>query len=115
MSVDGYGIAWLVVFGAGLVTLGCWFMLTRAIGYSWLRTTLRCLVAGWILLPAPVPGFDGQYAPAYIVVLFEAVFQKTGSPDEALRILLIGTLVILALLAVPALLRRVLRRGLIDA
>lgn len=110
MSIGGYGLAWLVVFGAGLLTLAFWFLLTRQIPYFWLRTLLRCVVAGWLLLPAPVPGYPGQYAPAYVVGLFELVFQKDGDPEAALTILGFGTLAILLLLAIPALLTYLLRQ-----
>ena len=109
MDVGNYGMAWLVVAGAGLATLGCWFLLTRPIPWLWLRTTLRCVVAAWLLLPAPVPGYDGQYAPAFIVALFEFAFQKAGAPEAAFRILALGTGVVLALLIVAFALGR--RRG----
>ena len=110
MSIDAYGLAWLVVFGAGLATLAFWFLLTRPVPWFWLRTTLRCVVAGWLLLPAPVPNYPGQYAPAFVVALFELVFQKEGQPAQALQILLLGTVIILFLLAIPALFG-LLRRG----
>ncbi|MEM1436792.1 MAG: hypothetical protein AAGG11_22280 [Pseudomonadota bacterium] len=106
MGVDSYGMAWIVVFSAGLATLGCWFLLTRPVPWPWLRTSLRCVVAAWLLLPAPVPGYDGQYAPAFIVALFEFAFQKDGAPQEALQILGIGTAVVLALLLLAFLLAR---------
>lgn len=110
MSINEYGMAWLVVLGAGLLTLGLWFLLTRPIPWPWLRTVLRCLVAAWLLLPAPVPNHDGQYAPAFIVALFEAVFQRDGAPEQALKILLAGSLAVLLLLLLGPLTRRFFNR-----
>lgn len=82
-----YSMAWVIVVCAGLLALGFWFIITRSIGNRFLRTLLRCLAAVWMLLPAPVPDYPGQFAPAYVVALFEAVFQDNGAPEHALIIL----------------------------
>jgi len=88
-----YTYAWLVVSGAGL--LGCigWFILTRGIANTRLRMILRVLPPVLMLVPAPVPNYDGQLAPAFIVVLFESIFQAKGEPMIAAGILLTAGIV----------------------
>lgn len=98
-------MAWLIVAGAGLLALGFWFLITRGIKHDLLRSWLRCVAAILMLLPAPVPGYQGEYAPAYIVALFEAVFQQDGEPLQAFIILGGGVLVVTILLLGWALLR----------
>ncbi|MFK7913605.1 MAG: hypothetical protein AB8B93_06795 [Pseudomonadales bacterium] len=100
-----HDMAWIVVAGAGLLALGFWFLITRGIANSLLRSWLRCVAAILMLLPAPVPGYHGQFAPAYIVALFEAVFQDAGQPEQAFIILGGGVLAVSVLLLVWGLVR----------
>lgn len=100
-----YEMAWLIVAGAGLLALGFWFLITRGIKNNLLRSWLRCVAAVLMLVPAPVPGYPGEFAPAYIVALFEAVFQDAGQPQLAFIILGGGVLAVTVLLVVWTLLR----------
>lgn len=80
--------AWLVVVvAAGLGSVGLVF-LTRPIQTPWLRVLLRVLPPVLMLVPAPVPGFAGNYAPAFVVLVFEGLFQSEGSVVAALTILI---------------------------
>ncbi|MGI9326197.1 MAG: hypothetical protein ACR2PZ_13325 [Pseudomonadales bacterium] len=99
-----YGMAWMVVTGAGLLALAFWLLITRNIRNAFLRTLLRCLAAVWMLLPAPVPNYPGQYAPAYVVALFESAFQGDGEPNTAFAILIGGSVFVLVLLIAWAML-----------
>jgi hypothetical protein len=83
-----YTYAWLVVAGAGLLGSLGWFVLTRNIANTRLRAVLRLLPPVLMLVPAPVPGYEGQLAPAFIVFLFESLFQAEGEPLIAAAILL---------------------------
>ena len=98
-------LAWMVVAGAGLLALGFWFLITRGIANRLLRSWLRCVAAALMLVPAPVPGYQGQFAPAYIVALFEAVFQEEGAPQQAFIILGAAIATVTVLLLLWALLR----------
>jgi hypothetical protein len=89
--------AWAVVLIAGLGTLGGIFLLTRSISTEWLRSLLRCLAAVWLLLPWKIQVVEGQYAPAYVVALFEGVFRNDGNPWPALRALTAASVFVVVL------------------
>lgn len=105
----GEAIAWLIAALAGLAALYCVVRLTRPWRSGFLKAWLRCLAPVALLLPAPVPGFDGHCAPAFVVALFEAAFQRQGRPQSALALLLGGVL-LAALLAGGQRLWRSLRK-----
>lgn len=100
-----YNIAWLTVAGAGLLAFAFWCLLTRGIRRGSVRWALRLLAGVFMVVPAPVPGYDGQYAPAFIVALFEAVFQKEGNPQTAFAVLVASGLLVLVVVTAVALLR----------
>ncbi len=94
-----YVIAWIVVLLAGLGGLIGVYVLTRSIPSLFPRTLVRSLITVWMLIPAPVPHYDGQYAPAFIVVMFEWLLQSNGDPSVAVRILIAATLVVVGLVS----------------
>ena len=85
-----YTYAWLVIAGAGLLGAIVLWVLTRTIASGRLRAILRLVPPLLLLLPAPVPNYDGQLAPAFIVFVFESLFQAEGEPMLAGVILLVG-------------------------
>jgi len=99
-------VAWVVVAVAGLATLAGVFMLTRSINNAWLRSLLRCLAAVWLMLPWRIEVVDGQYAPAFIVALFEGVFRSGGNPRPALMVLGLASGFILLLFLIIGAVRR---------
>jgi hypothetical protein len=99
--------AWIVVGVAGLGTLAGIFVLTRSIRIAWLRSLLRCLAAVWLMLPWRIEVVEGQYAPAYIVALFEGVFRADGNPRPALIALALASIVVIVLFLVAGAVRRV--------
>lgn len=88
---------WGIAALAGIACLGFFFLLTRRVGSLFLRTLLRCLGAVWILLPAPVPNYPGNYAPAFVVWVFEGILQSDGEPLLSIQILLWSSLAVLCL------------------
>ena len=85
-------IAWTAALAAALLAfVGIW-RLTRTLRSRFLRIWLRALSLVLMLTPAPVPKFEGHYAPAYIVALFEAVFQLQGEPAQSVKLLLASCL-----------------------
>lgn len=94
--MSAYGWAWVVV--AVAVPLGLFALHRATRGVSWPRTkaVAAVLLAVWLLLPAPVPGFEGRYAPAFVVFTFEWLFQQAGNPRMAGLILAAGTVLTLA-------------------
>ncbi len=92
-----YDIAWLVIVAAGLLGSAFLFLLTRGIGSPGLRWMVRVLPLMLMVVPAPVPGYAGQLAPAFVVLIFESLFQRAGAPGTAAGILLATALIGLAL------------------
>ena len=80
-------LGWMAIAAGGL-----WF-LTRGMAAGAFRTILRLVPPLLMLLPAPVPNYEGQMAPAFIVFVFESLFQVKGQPLPAGLILLVGLLV----------------------
>ncbi len=106
-----YATAWAVAFGGGLLAFAFWCLMTRGVRRGSLRWLLRLLPGAWMLVPAPVPGYEGQYAPAFIVALFEAVLQENGAPQTAFAVLAVASVVVLAGVAIVSLVRWRARRG----
>lgn len=104
--MSSYLWAWVVLAASALLGL---FALQRALrGLFGRRLTgaLTLLLLVWLLVPAPVPGYEEYYAPAFVVFAFEWLFQQQGNPRPAGLILAAGTAGALALLLVMGLLRR---------
>jgi hypothetical protein len=91
-----YLYAWLVVAGAGILGALGLFILTRKVGSPRLRAILRLLPPVLLLAPAPVPSYDGQFAPAFIVLVFESLFQAAGEPLAAGLILVVAGITAIA-------------------
>ena len=88
-----YSIAWLVAGGAGLIGTVTMVFWTRHLNIGWLRRSLCVLPVLLLLVPAAIPDFPGNYAPAFVVAVFEALFQTDGQPLAALRMLLLAFIV----------------------
>lgn len=104
-------LAWtLVFFGAVAWFAALWFWLKRPL---WLRLWLGLLIPVWSLVPSPVEGFPGEFAPAIIVAAYEVLFAVEGNPGTAIAILVIGTLLLSMGVAVGLAATRLLeRRGI---
>jgi hypothetical protein len=63
------------------------------------KSLLRSLSVVLLMLPAPVPGFEGRWSLAFIVALFEGAFQHEGKPGQALKVLAAGALVVVVLVS----------------
>ena len=87
------GMAWLVIAAAGLLGTGFLIYLTRGIQAASLRWVLRVLPLLLLIVPAPVPSYPGELAPAFVVLVFETLFQAGGKPETAGMILLATLLI----------------------
>ena len=47
-------------------------------------------VLAFLLVPSEIPSISGEYAPAFIVFIFELLFQTDGAPAVAGGILLVA-------------------------
>jgi len=59
------------------------------------------------MLPWRIEVVEGQYAPAYIVALFEGVFRADGNPRPALIALALASIVVIVLFLIVGAVRRV--------
>ena len=92
-----YEIAWIVIVGAAAFgTLGL-YVLTRWLPSRPVRLALLVGMPVLLLTPSPVPDHAGAWAPAFIVLLMEGVFQSGGAPGQAARILLFAIAVAIGL------------------
>ncbi len=88
--MSGYEIAWVVVAVAGVLCIAATGMLLRHSVRPLLLFPALTLLAAVLFVPAPHPGAEGVWAPAFLVALFEGLFQMDGNPTAALRLLLAG-------------------------
>ena len=101
-----YVWGWVIAAAGALLAVLALTQAWRGLPLPGLRRWLTWLIPVWLLLPAPVPGYEEQLAPAFVVFLFEWLFQRDGSPALAGSILLVGTCVTTAAFLVFWLLRR---------
>jgi len=101
-----YGWAWIIVAVAVPVALFALWRATRGMPLPRTRRLIGALLAVWALLPAPVPGYAGHYAPAFLVFAFESLFQNPGDPTTSGIILAAGTVATLGLALLLASRRR---------
>ena len=85
--MSGFTIAWLTIGGSAICGAAVLYMLLRRLDKPLLRALVITLTLTFFLVPAPVPNFETQLAPAFVVLIFEAFFQIDGSPQVSLRIL----------------------------
>ena len=86
-----YLIAWTVIVVTGVIGAVGLFYLTREFNPPGLQLLIRILIPVWLLLPAPVPNFPGNYAPAFLIAIFEGLLQVDGQPGQSLRLLLFAS------------------------
>jgi hypothetical protein len=98
--------AWVVVALATPLGLYALHRATRGLPLPALRAGLLWLLAVWLLVPAPVPDHAGHYAPALLVFVFEAVFQRPGQPETSALILAAASALALAAMLVVSVRRR---------
>ena len=85
-----YWIGWAVLIGASfLVSLMVFIWLRSMLGFfSRLLTGTLLFVS--LTVPAPIPNFQGFFAPAYVVFIFETFFQIKGSSEMSAQVLILA-------------------------
>ena len=88
--MSAFAIAWIIIVACALAVAAILFRLLRNIDKPLIRTLLIAVLVTFFIAPAPVPGYPEQWAPAFMVCIFEAFFQIDGAPQVSLRILLLA-------------------------
>ena len=97
--MSAHGIAWVIAGTAAVFALFAVFLLTRGVSSAVIRNTIRVLLAVVLLVPAPVPGYPHAYAPAFVVIAFEALLQSDGRAEQAIWYLSGAALAAMSVLA----------------
>ncbi|XOV82024.1 MAG: hypothetical protein ACFHXK_14285 [bacterium] len=96
--MSGQTLAWIIISVATLIGASAmWITFSRHQIGGFARTSIIALLVALFLVPAPVPGYESELAPAFIVLIFEVFFQIEGQPQGSMRNLLIGVVVALLL------------------
>ena len=103
-------LAWWVIVGAALGGAATLYYLLRKLSNSLIRNVFIGLVLTFFVVPAPLPDYPDEWAPAFVVCMFEAFFQIDGQPATSLRILLIAMALVAALIGLAHVLIARVRR-----
>jgi len=91
--VTGFTLGWVVVVVAALGLVFSIYGFFRKSRFSAVLCFCLVVLLALLLVPAPIPGYPGELAPAFLVALFETFVQPDGKPMGALRLLGIGLIV----------------------
>jgi hypothetical protein len=86
----GYVWGWVICLAATAGVIACGFRMTRAWRPAFVRDLVRGIAIATFLVPVTAGSSEGFWAPAYIVVGFEALLQVDGDPIPALSALTLG-------------------------
>ena len=92
-----YLIGWSILISASLLlSLVVFFWSRWALGF-FSGFLLSIVVFVFLTIPAPIPNYQGYFAPAYVVFIFETFFQTKGSSSLSGQVLILalGTVFIL--------------------
>ena len=85
--MSAYAIAWMVIIAAALIGgFGLWRLCARS-RFGLLPWLATALAVTFFLTPITVPNYPQQMAPAFVVAVFELLFQTNGEPQASLRLL----------------------------
>ena len=97
--MGAYTTAWLIILGSAVGGAGILYWLLRKLPNSLIRRLIIGLAVTFFVVPAPLPAYPEQLAPAFVVLVFEALFQIDGSPGGSLRVLLLSLLLVAVLIS----------------
>ena len=85
--MTSYDYAWIIIAIAALFgAFGLWKLCART-RFGLLPWLASALALTFFLTPITVPNYPEQMAPAFVVALFEMLFQANGEPQASLRLL----------------------------
>ena len=106
IDMTPYWIGWGILVGASfLVSLVVFYWLRLLLSFfsTFLLSTLLFV---FLTVPAPIPNYEGYFAPAYVVFIFETFFQIKGSSKMSAQVLILALVSALILIMTGAYLFR---------
>ena len=85
-----YLIGWSILIGASFLLSLVVFFWSRLVFGFFSGFLLSTLVLVFLTIPAPIPNYQGYFAPAYVVFIFETFFQIKGSSKMSVQILILA-------------------------
>lgn len=95
---DQYLYFWCFYFAASVVLLYSAWHLTAVLYFGLLRQISITALMVLLWTPSFIPGYDDDYAPAFLIAGFETFFQNPGQPEQAVNLLRIVLAVCIGLL-----------------
>ena len=90
-----HAIAWVVVGAAGMGVCVALFFALRP--WRTARILAPLLAATWCFIPWRFQDDPDHYAPAFVVLIFRALFEPDGAPGVVARTMALATLAAVAL------------------
>ena len=85
-----YLIGWSILIGASFLLSLVVFFWSRLVFGFFSGFLLSTLVLVFLTIPAPIPNYQGYFAPAYVVFIFETFFQTKGSSMISGQVLILA-------------------------
>ena len=100
-----YLYTWILYYAAiGVLLWGLVRLLQR--WPAGIRQFIVVLLVVILCVPATSDNLQGYFAPAFVVLVFEMAFQQEGDPGFAVLALVVGTVVMVGVLAARRLVKR---------
>ena len=85
-----YLIGWSILICASLLLSLVVFFWSRLVFGFFSGFLLSTMVFVFLTIPAPIPNYQGYFAPAYVVFIFETFFQAKGSYTISGQVLILA-------------------------
>ena len=85
-----YLIGWSILIGASFLLSLVVFFWSRLVFGFFSGFLLSTLVFVFLTIHAPIPNYQGYFAPAYVVFIFETFFQTKGSSTISGQVLIVA-------------------------
>ena len=85
-----YLIGWSILISASFLLSLVVFFWSRSVLGFFSGFLLSTMVFVFLIIPAPIPNYQGYFAPAYVVFIFETFFQTKGSSTFSGQVLILA-------------------------
>ena len=85
-----YLIGWSILIGASFLLSLVVFFWSRSVLGFFSSFLLSVMLFVFLIIPALIPNYQGYFAPAYVVFVFETFFQTKGSSTISGQVLILA-------------------------